>query len=273
MSNTPEQWYKSLPPITRFGLTSIFGVTCLSQMGVVSPGLIILDWTLVCHRLHLWRMFTNVFFFGDFNLGFIFHMYFFQSFSSRLENHETFLRPGEFLFFMLCQVFFLDVLSLLISWPTGLPALGHALVFAIIYYWSRCESYAPLNFYSFIIKGYQFPFVLLFVQLLMGGNIMLDVLGLASGHIYYFLKDVVPGEYGYSLLKTPDFIVNFWTTHMQPDRAAPPARSMGLGRREGAGHTGAGGLDNRVGPSNMTPGPPRPTYQPFGGSGQRLGDH
>merc|ERR1719335_1809769 len=87
--------------------------------------------------------------------------------------------------------------------------LGPALVFAILYYWSRREPYAELNFFSFTIKGYQFPFALCFFQLLMGGNIWMDLLGLASGHIFYFLKDVVPGEYGVSMIKTPEFINNF----------------------------------------------------------------
>ena len=60
---------------------------------------------------------------------------------------------------------------------------------------SRREPHAVLNFFSFNIKGFQFPFVLLFFHLLMGQSIWGDLLGLGSGHIYYFLKDVVPQEY------------------------------------------------------------------------------
>ncbi|CAE8605930.1 unnamed protein product, partial [Polarella glacialis] len=102
------------------------------------------------------------------------------------------------------------------------------------------EPYAVLNFFSFNIKGYQFPFCLIFFQLLIGGNIWMDLLGLASGHIYYFLAEVVPQEYGYTLLKTPYFMISFMSKY-------------------GAGPAGGG----------AAPPPPRPAFG--GGGGQRLG--
>ncbi|KAF4733902.1 ER-associated protein degradation protein [Perkinsus olseni] len=42
--------------------------------------------------------------------------------------------------------------------------------------------------------------------MLMGGDIWMDVLGLGAAHIYYFLRDVVPMEYGKDYLKTPEFM-------------------------------------------------------------------
>ena len=108
----------------------------------------------------------------------------------------------------------LQLLSLLLAYPTGLPMLGPSLVFAIIYYWSRREPYATLSFFSFNIKGYQFPFALMFFQMLMGGSIWGDLLGLGSGHIYYFLKEVVPQEYGYKWIGAPSFLQEFAINHL-----------------------------------------------------------
>ena len=34
-------------------------------------------------------------------------------------------------------------------------------MFAILYYWSRCEPEARLSIYGFSIPGYQFPFFMM----------------------------------------------------------------------------------------------------------------
>jgi len=197
--NTPEQWYKSLPVLTRYGLTIIFATTVLVQLEIINPVLLILNWQLITAKMQIWRIFTSVCFFGPFSFNLIFQLYFFTSFGTKLERNEVFETvPGEYLLFLTIQIVLLSLLSLLLAYPTGLPMLGPSLVFAIIYYWSRREPYATLSFFSFNIKGYQFPFALMFFQMLMGGSIWGDLLGLGSGHIYYFLKEVVPQESGTS---------------------------------------------------------------------------
>lgn len=246
--NTPEQWYKNLPLLTRIGLTIIFGVTVLVQLQILNPQLIFLNWPLVINKLQVWRLLTSVFFFGGFSFQFLFQLYFFTSFSSKLEKNEIFAQPGDYLFFLLVQILMLDVISLVLAWPAGFPMLGPSLVFAILYYWSRREPYAVLNFYSFNIKGYQFPFALVFFQLLIGGNIWMDLLGLASGHIYYFLKEVVPAEYGHTLIKTPQFLGTFMAAYTPAAGGGGPPPAGGGGAR-----------------------PPPAAARQFGGGGQRLG--
>eukprot|EP00747_Dinoflagellata_sp_TGD_P169211 gnl/TRDRNA2_/TRDRNA2_197593_c0_seq1.p1 gnl/TRDRNA2_/TRDRNA2_197593_c0~~gnl/TRDRNA2_/TRDRNA2_197593_c0_seq1.p1 ORF type:complete len:255 (+),score=55.28 gnl/TRDRNA2_/TRDRNA2_197593_c0_seq1:108-872(+) len=249
--NTPEQWYKSLPILTRVSLTVIFIVTVLVQLEILNPQLLFLNWPLVINKLQVWRLLTSVTFFGNFSFQFLFQLYFFTSFSSKLETNEIFNQPGDYLFFLICQILLLDAISLVLAWPSGFPTLGPSLVFAILYYWSRREPYAMLSFFSFSIKGFQFPFILMFFQLLIGGNIWMDLLGLASGHIYYFLKEVVPAEYGKTLIKTPSFLVNFMAQY-----SAPAA----------GGYAAGGGVGGGGGRPAAPPPPPR-----FGGTGHRLG--
>ncbi len=220
-ANTPEQWYRNLPVLTRYGLTVIFATTVLVQLEILNPQLIILHWPLVWSNLQLWRLFTCVFFFGPFSFNLVFQLYFFTSFSSKLERNEVFTQtPGEYLLFLVFQILLLSVLSLILAYPTGLPMLGPSLVFGIIYYWSRREPYAELSFFSFNIKGYQFPFALLFFQMLMGGSIWGDLLGLGSGHIYYYLKEVLPQEYGHSWIKAPAFLQRFAVDYLNAPRPA-----------------------------------------------------
>jgi Derlin-2/3 len=207
MDNSPEAWFKALPPLTKGGLVAIFTTTVLVVLGVLNPMLIILDWTLILGKVHVWRLLSCVLFFGKFSFPFLMQLYFFTSFSSKLERHERFTqRPGDYLFFLLTVILLLCAISLVLAWPTGEPLLGPSLVFAIVYYWSRCEPEARLSFWGFEIKGFQFPFVLMAFTLLMGGGIWGDLQGLAAAHLFYFFHDVVPGEYGRVVLSTPGLL-------------------------------------------------------------------
>lgn len=235
-ANTPEQWYRALPPLTRYGLTLIFFTTILVQTEILNPQLIILNWPLIWSKLQFWRIFTSCLFLGPFSFNLVFQLYFFTSFGSKLERNEIMAdNPGEYLVFLLFQLVSLSILSLVLAFPTGLPMLGPSLIFAIIYYWSRREPYAQLNFFSFNLQGFQFPFALLFFQLLMGGNIWGDLLGLGSGHIYYFLREIVPVEWGYTWIVVPGMIQRFAVRHLG---ATPPKGGVapaGGGRMFGGG--------------------------------------
>lgn len=251
MANTPEEWYMSLPLITKIALTTFFATTVLVMLGVLDSGLLSLHWPMALNHLQVWRLFSSVIFFGKFSFPFIFQMYFFSSFSTKLErNHVMTAGPGNYLFFLLFQILALDALSLVLAWPIGLPSLGSSLTFAIIFYWSRLEPEVELTFYSFKIKGYQFPFALMCFQLLMGGSIWGDLLGLASGHIFYFLKEVVKKEYGMDILKTPVFLHRLMESYV-------------------AGGSGGSNRSSEFG--GTASGAPRRPQMPFAGGGQRLG--
>lgn len=43
-----------------------------------------------------------------------------------------------------------------------------------------------------------------------GGNIVSDLVGIVVGHLYYFLKDFAPTNYGWDLLKTPRFLTQYF---------------------------------------------------------------
>jgi Derlin-2/3 len=134
-------------------------------------------------------------------------LYFFTNFGSKLESHPRFSQSaGDYAYFLILISVFVSVVSLLAAWPRGYPLTGPSVIFAIIYYWSRCEPEARLSIWGFEVKGFQLPFALIFLTLLMGGDIWRDLVGLAAGHLYFFLKDVLPVASKFNLLKTPMFI-------------------------------------------------------------------
>lgn len=171
-------------------------------------------------------------------------LYFFTTFGSKLETHQRFSQtPGEYLFFLVVIALLVSVFSLLLAWPRGFPLTGPSIIFALIYYWSRCEPEARMSIWGFEVKGYQVPFALLFMTMLMGGDIWKDVVGLAAGHVYHFLKDIVPVEYKMDILKTPMFVRKLAARWTQGSGAQPPtaAERPAVGRLWGGGGQRLGG--------------------------------
>lgn len=122
-TNTPEAFFRQIPPVTKFMLVATFAVTLAFVLGLFNVRWILLDWVLVTQKLHVWRLFTDCFFAGPFSFSWLFHMYFFVSFSSKLENHPSFsprlIGKGGYLFFIVLQMLALDLISLAFYAPKG----------------------------------------------------------------------------------------------------------------------------------------------------------
>eukprot|EP00919_Chromeraceae_sp_WS-2016_P024873 GHVR01058772.1.p1 GENE.GHVR01058772.1~~GHVR01058772.1.p1 ORF type:complete len:246 (+),score=26.25 GHVR01058772.1:57-794(+) len=241
--NSPEVWYKSLPVITKIMLTTIFIVTVMTRFGMFSPVVLILDMDLVIKKLHVWRLFTDYLFLGSFGFPWLVNMYLFSHFSTRLENNEIFQNRGggDYLFFIVLQMLLISALSFILNYPTGAPMNAPSLIFAIIYYWSKREPYGFVSYYGFNIQSFQLPFALMFLNVLLGASIWTDLMGLLSAHAYFFVREVVPVEYNYDVIKCPYFIhyiVNYVASQTQPGGATtrgpvPPRNNWGGGQRLG----------------------------------------
>src|SRR5688500_1266638 len=108
-----------------------------------------------------------------------------------------------------------------------------------IYVWSRSDPFAEQLFYGFSFRQWHTPFLFLEMGLLLGGNPMLDLLGIGLGHLYYFLTDLVPRNYGKSVLWTPQWMVAAvkqaaarWAGTPPPVNSAAPRPNW----QQGAGH-------------------------------------
>eukprot|EP00917_Polyrhabdina_sp_WS-2016_P025168 GHVP01054238.1.p1 GENE.GHVP01054238.1~~GHVP01054238.1.p1 ORF type:complete len:289 (+),score=37.57 GHVP01054238.1:25-867(+) len=254
MQNTVEQWFKNIPILTKCYLLGIFFVTVLFKFQLFDPSVLLLDWTLVQKKLHIWRLVSNFFFLGNFSMSWVFQMYMFINFSAKLESDEGLLPPhaskGRYLYFLLFQMLAIDIVVLFVAWPTGHPFMAPALAFSVIYYWSKRNTEEVVSIWGFQVKGFQFPVALLVLDLIMGQSIIHDLIGLATSHLFYFLTEILPQEKNIqSFAKTPEFC----TKLIEAFEGTAPLAS---GNRE------------RSRPSQT-----RPTSQsgPFQGSGQRLG--
>lgn len=86
----------------------------------------------------------------------------------------------------------------------------------------------------FITAGY-FPFVYAIAMTLFGDSLVNYLIGIALGHGYIFMKDIVPIRYHKDYLRTPQFFTNWWFSRQGPAAGAPgePRRPAGFFQGQG----------------------------------------
>ena len=62
-----------------------------------------------------------------------------------------------------------------------------------------------MNFFGIMnFQAPYLPWVLFGFSLLLGNSVLVDIIGIAVGHTYYYLEDVFPNQVGgFRILKTP----------------------------------------------------------------------
>lgn len=123
----------------------------------------------------------------------------------------------------------------------NLVFLGHSFTIMLVYVWSRRNPYIRMNFLGLLnFQAPYLPWVLLGFSLLLGNSIAVDLMGIAVGHIYFFLEDVFPNQPGgFRILKTPQILK--WLFDAPPEdvnyRPMPEDRPGGFdwGRNEEVG--------------------------------------
>ena len=89
---------------------------------------------------------------------------------------------------------------------------------------------------------------MLILTVVIGGSVLSALVGIATGHLYFFLKDLAPVAYGWNVLKTPQFLSNWIDVPVRnPARASfttlnnsntGESASFRPGYSDGSGNTG-----------------------------------
>eukprot|EP00245_Coleochaete_scutata_P007199 TRINITY_DN22324_c0_g1_i1.p1 TRINITY_DN22324_c0_g1~~TRINITY_DN22324_c0_g1_i1.p1 ORF type:complete len:239 (-),score=34.36 TRINITY_DN22324_c0_g1_i1:763-1479(-) len=204
MAQNVEDWYKQMPIITRSYVTLAFVTTAGCSLDVISNLSVYLNWKLIIERYQVWRLVTNFFYFGSLSLDFLFHMFFLARYCKLLEETSFRGRTADF-FFMLV---FGGTLLTAIAPFVHIQFLGPSLTFMMVYVWGRRNPNVQMSFLGlFSFTAPYLPWVLLGFSVLLKSSPLIDLLGMAVGHTYYFLEDVYPRlTGGRRFLKTPGFI-------------------------------------------------------------------
>eukprot|EP00004_Rigifila_ramosa_P018568 TRINITY_DN4637_c0_g1_i1.p1 TRINITY_DN4637_c0_g1~~TRINITY_DN4637_c0_g1_i1.p1 ORF type:complete len:218 (-),score=67.96 TRINITY_DN4637_c0_g1_i1:25-594(-) len=186
----------------------------LSNLDFVSPYHLYFNLDLILKGQY-WRLLTNFLFFGHFGLDFFFHMYFLVQYSRKLEESSYRARPADFVFLLLFGATLLTLAGPFVD----LVFLGHSLVFMLVYIWARRNQHVQMSFLNlFQFTAPYLPWVLLLMSVLLGSSPTVDLLGIAVGHVYFYLVDIYPLLSNRHLLKTPHFLTVLFPPQIQQMR-------------------------------------------------------
>nr|CAG4652127.1 EOG090X0CFQ [Triops cancriformis] len=198
---TLRQEYLLMPPVTRAYTTACVLTTLAVQLDLLTAFQLYFNPLLITKQYQIWRLVTPFLFFGPFGFNFLFNMIFTYRYCKMLEEGSFRGRTADFVYMILLGGIFTMVCALFVN----LLFLGHALTTMLVYVWARRNPHVRMNFFGLLpFRAPYLPFVLLGFSLLFGNSIAVDFIGIAIGHVYYFLEDVFPQTpNGYKILKTP----------------------------------------------------------------------
>ncbi|CAD5220833.1 unnamed protein product [Bursaphelenchus xylophilus] len=198
------QTYEQMPPVTRVYMTACVLTTLAVQFELVTPFDLYFNWHLILYDFQWWRLLTSFCYFGSLGFTFLFNIIFTYRHCQILEEGSFRDRTADFVFMFLFGGVFMIICACFVH----LLFLGQAFTIMLVYVWSRRNPQIRMNFFGVIsFNAPYLPWVLLFFSLLLGNNALVDVFGIACGHLYYFLEDVFPTlPNGFRILETPAFM-------------------------------------------------------------------
>ncbi|KAF5947683.1 hypothetical protein HYC85_013640 [Camellia sinensis] len=224
-------YYRDLPPVAK-----TYGVICLMTSAAYHWGLydlriIALFYGKVLKNFQIWRLITNFFFLGPFSFTFAFRLLLIARHGVQLERGPFDKRTADYLW-----MFIFGALSLLVMAIVPLlwsPFMGASIVFMIVYVWSREFPNERLNIHGlFQLKGFYLPWYMLGIDLILGNKLKPDLLGMAAGHLYYFLTVLYPLSGGrFTFFNTPLWVhklVVFWGVGYQLNAPVPKNQPAGV---------------------------------------------
>ena len=177
------------PKITSILIISSFATSVLVWTGLISALDIYLNYSLIIKHFQIWRLITNFFYFGEFNLTLVFNMYIFFRDSKILEKRIFQGKCDDYLYF----IFLSMIILLFFGIFNNSLFLSSSLNFAMMYYWGRKSKNVNVEFMGlFVLRAPYVPIFYLMISFLLGYDYKNVFFGIIVGHIYFFGKDILP---------------------------------------------------------------------------------
>ncbi|XP_013870073.1 derlin-3 [Austrofundulus limnaeus] len=204
MALSLTQEYFHIPVVTRTYTTACVLTTAAVQLEVITPFELYFNPELIIRRYQIWRLITSFLFFGSLGFGFIFNIIFLYRYCRMLEEDCFRGRTADFVVLFLFGGFLITLLGLFVD----IIFLGQAFIAMLVYVWSKRHPLTPISFLGLLsFRAPLLPWVLTGGSLLLGNAVLVDLLGIAVGHVYYYLEDVFPNRPGgRKLLTTPELL-------------------------------------------------------------------
>lgn len=148
-------------------------------------------------------------FLGKLSVGLFFELYFFSLTTGRLEMSYKPNRYPEFFIMILFLGLVCFLLEIVVSWG-GYALLSKSFVMSLTYVYCKRNPHEKMMLMYFITcKAAYLPFALVGLEILQGGSIWSSLIGIAAGHLYFYLKDILPVSHRKDFLRTPLWALRF----------------------------------------------------------------
>ena len=188
----PLKMFASAPPITRSWVSASVLMAVLTSQRIIDPRNICFSEPMVLHEGEWWRLLANFFYMGDAlkSIFFWVQLHHFWECCKMLELVKYRWEPADFIKLIVCNA---GLLLFLKQWFPSTIFLGTPMVMAFLYMYAREYELQVMNLLGFFsIRCGWLPFAQMLQDLLQAGDVTPNILGLMSGHTYYFLTEVKP---------------------------------------------------------------------------------
>ena len=147
-----EEWFNSVPKITRTWFVLALGTTIFTEVGSINPYSLIFLPENILYKFEVWRLFTPFIFFGGFGFPFAMQLYFLIKYSGDVEANPFSTTQGAFVGGTVDYAFCLLIMGvtmMVIGYFASMAVLGSPLVFSVLYLWSRKNENQVMNFWGF----------------------------------------------------------------------------------------------------------------------------
>lgn len=275
-----KTFYFKITPITRYYITILF-ITAIIATYMKALQIVIyyifLDYKLVFTYLQIWRLFTNILFIGGFSTSFLFFVVMMYMHIQNVEKTAIVTRVyATFVMMIIYLLIFLNVINLISFKVFGFApgfTLAQQLLLAFIYVDSKREPQKMLNLYFVPVKNAFYPYALIIFNIVSGGGIYDNVIGIIAGNIYYFLVDVLPVTKNIKILKTPKFLVDLFEKYYYSRLSYDNLNTNNDNNQGNNGQFGFGnsGVMNRGRGNDNNNNGNRGGFRAFGGRGHVVG--
>ena len=200
---------KAIPPVTRLMLFATILTGALTSFGMVNPSNFLFVPSKIISDFELHRLVLPVVFAGRFEFSFAMHLYILYQNCKSYESNPFSTGAGGTSADFLWMVLIGTVLLWPIAYYFQIFVLSQPMLYMIMYVWSRRFPDEQRNMFGvFTLKVAYIPWFYVAIHVLMGNSITPILIGIAVGHIYYYIIEVLPRISNVDLIKTPTFCVS-----------------------------------------------------------------
>ncbi|KAL7556976.1 hypothetical protein ACA910_018262 [Epithemia clementina (nom. ined.)] len=210
----PDAWFQSLPIITRYWFGTSLAVTLAVNFQIIPILSVIYDWDSMVTKLQLWRLLSSFLYIGKFEFNTLIALMLLVQFSQRYEQMGPFNTGAGGGTADYCFMLMILMVTVLVTYPLMLmvapipPIFARNVIYGVLYVWSKRHPSSQANIWGIPIPAIYLPFAYVVFTVFLGGAYMDMLHGMAAGHLYYFLAEVVPQVQGRDVLQTPQFLLD-----------------------------------------------------------------